>query len=132
ETGTAAYIIRQQENQNLLFINQLLAELKFGAYNLDLGASYNIVKADEPDRKTNTFRFVEAENTFYTAGGAQSYNHRYFHNLKENDLAAKAIVDRSFFEDKLKLPQDTITVSQKEISKRFNTILTFRTQLPSV
>jgi len=103
ETGTAAYIIRQQENQNLLFINQLLAELKFGAYNLDLGASYNIVKADEPDRKTNTFRFVEAENTFYTAGGAQSYNHRYFHNLKENDLAAKAIVDRSFFEDKLKI-----------------------------
>lgn len=103
EEGEEAYIIRQQENQNLLFINQLLGDLAFGNYNLDLGVSYNVVKADEPDRKTNTFRHIVADDVYYIAGGAQAYNNRYFHNLKENDFAAKANVTRNFSDDKVKL-----------------------------
>lgn len=85
------FIRRQQTNDNNLFINQLLAEFKItDKLTADVGGSFNIARSDEPDRRQNTFLRIDDE--FRVAAGSAGLNHRFFSELKEDDIAGRAIL----------------------------------------
>jgi len=90
--GKSAFVRRQQINDNVLIVNQLLAEIQpTERIKLDLGAGLNIVKGNEPDRRTNTFIRDDATNTFEVAAGSAGLNHRFFSELDETEIVGKAI-----------------------------------------
>lgn len=95
--GEQARVVQQTQNQNLLLVNQLISEHQLGRlYDLNLGASYNTVKNDEPNRKKNIFILDSNDNSVRLASGTPRNNSRYYHNLNENDIAATAVVTRYF------------------------------------
>lgn len=83
------YIRRQQVNDNVLLVNQLISETKLSEkLSLDVRGSFNTIRGDEPDRRQN-FYIGDGEN-HYPNPSSQNYNHRYFSTLRENDIAANA------------------------------------------
>lgn len=89
---------RQHVVDNNLFVNQLLSNIQLSnAWNLDLGIGYNVVIADEPDRRTN--KIVVDENDVYQLDGESNSNERYYSDIKEKGVTSKAIVSYSIGED---------------------------------
>lgn len=81
--------------RNQLMINQLLGEHKFGEkYSANWGVSYNTVESDQPDRVQNIFR--KGTNGYILSNISRPDNHRYFQNINEDEIAAKASVDYKF------------------------------------
>ncbi|KYG83593.1 hypothetical protein AWN68_01965 [Roseivirga echinicomitans] len=80
------FIRRQQENNNRLYVNQLLSYFELNdIMSLDLSGSYNIVQGNEPDRRTNSYSF---DGTNYrTVSGSAAANHRFYSELEEKDAA---------------------------------------------
>ncbi|MXN92150.1 TonB-dependent receptor [Flavobacterium sp. Sd200] len=94
EDGTG-FIQRGTYVQNTLMINQLLGNHKLNEKTaLDWGVSYNTVKGDMPDRRQNTFADTGADGTLNLAQVTATDNHRYYQNLKEDELAANIAVSR--------------------------------------
>jgi outer membrane receptor protein involved in Fe transport len=88
------FIRRQQQNNNVLIVNQLLAKFQLTErIDLDLGGSFNTTKGDEPDRRSNFYIFNGEDYTVNTSSPA--YNHRFFSTLKEQEIAARALVSYS-------------------------------------
>ena len=78
---------RQQANDNWLLVNQLMTNWGLTkTLSFDAGASYNVVKGSEPDRRINNLRKA-AEGYTLLEGNSQQ---RYFSELNENDLNVKA------------------------------------------
>ena len=86
-----SFIRRQQENNNSLYVNQLLSYFELNdKLSLDLGASYNVIQGNEPDRRTNSYQF---DGTNYeTVSGSAAANHRFYSDLEENDIAGRALL----------------------------------------
>lgn len=78
---------RQQTNDNLLIVNQLMTNWGLTkTLSLDAGASYNIVKGYEPDRRINNL--TQAENGYTLLRG--NSQQRYYSTLNEDDINVKA------------------------------------------
>ncbi|MCG2462816.1 TonB-dependent receptor [Flavobacteriaceae bacterium F89] len=92
ENVESTYIRRQQVNDNTLFVNQLLSQLYFNKFDVNLGLSCNTNNSYEPDRRTNTFVHDKADDTYLTATGNSSYNNRFYSKLKGKDITAKAVM----------------------------------------
>ena len=85
------FIRRQQQNNNKLMVNQLLTKIQLSdRVNLDVGASFNTTRGDEPDRRSNFYVFNGEDYVINTSSPA--YNHRFFSSLEEQDIAARAQV----------------------------------------
>ncbi len=85
--------------RNQLMINQLIGDHKFKEkYEFNWGVSYNKVESDQPDRVQNIFR--EEANGFVLSNISRPDNHRYFQNINEDEIAAKASVDYKFKKNK--------------------------------
>lgn len=87
------YTRRQQINENSLMVNQIISKWDLSSrVDLEVGASYNMIKGNEPDRRIDNYALVdEATNTYKpsTAGG----NHmRTFSELTDNDFNIKVAV----------------------------------------
>ena len=92
--GRSAFVRRQQVNNNNLFVNQLISDIKINdRLDLNISGSFNTIKGTEPDRRTNTFLLDEATNIYTVAAGSAGLNHRFFSELSENDLTAKATLE---------------------------------------
>lgn len=82
---------RQQTNDNSLLVNQLRIGKTFTKrIAANLGIAYNYTNGKEPDRRVNYFTYV-GDNTVEPLKG-QGNQHRYFGELKENDLNASGNV----------------------------------------
>jgi TonB-dependent receptor len=89
------FVRRQQQNNNSLFVNQLLTEFNFtDKVKLNLGGSFNIAKGDEPDRRSNFYIFDGEDYTINS--GSPAYNHRFYSSLEENDFAANVALTYLF------------------------------------
>ena len=92
------FIRRQQTNNNNLFINQLLTEFKLSdKLKALLGGSFSIARSDEPDRRQNTLLRIDGD--FRIASGSAGLNHRFYSDLKEEDLAANFTLNYSLSND---------------------------------
>lgn len=81
---------RQHVVNNKLFVNQLLSKLQLNdVWKLDLGVGYNMVVAQEPDRRTN--KIILDEDGIYQLHGEANSNERYYSDIKEKGLTSKAI-----------------------------------------
>ncbi|HOG20766.1 MAG TPA: TonB-dependent receptor, partial [Salinivirgaceae bacterium] len=80
-------IRRQQTNENLLLVNQLVSDWQLAdIIKLNLGIAYNTVKGLEPDRRENYFTQVD-ENLYSLT--RSNRNKRFFSDLKNKDFNAK-------------------------------------------
>lgn len=94
--------------RNTLLINQLLGEHNFSERSeFNWGISFNSIKNEMPDRIQNTLRYDENDGQYYLANQDASLSHRYFQELKEDEMAAnlayslKFGVDNSTYKAKL-------------------------------
>lgn len=93
ENPIRALIIRQQENENNLFVKQLLTSLSLSEkLHLEGGISYNTIRGYEPDRRTNTYVIDVNDNIARSASGS-ALNNRFYSSLEENDLAGKLALE---------------------------------------
>lgn len=86
--------IRETFNRTQLYVNQLLGEHKINdIIDLDWGLAYNDVLNSTPDRRQVMLSPIENEDPtspLIASDIADSNNHRYFEELKENEYAANA------------------------------------------
>lgn len=96
EDGDLRLWRRQHVVDNHLFVNQLLSRLQLADnWSLDLGAGFNVVSANEPDRRTTNLLYRDSTILFYNnAGGAD--NERYYSEISERGWALKAISSYKF------------------------------------
>ena len=81
--------------KNSLIVNQLLGQHTVTERSkINWGVSHNMVKNDIPDRIQNTLRLEQ--DGYILANNSESDNHRYFHNLTENEVAANLTADYKF------------------------------------
>lgn len=81
------FLRRQQTNDNLLLVNQLLTNWTLAErLKLDAGVSYNTVKGLEPDRRENYLSQVEGNNYILTGSNRQK---RFFSELRNHDINVK-------------------------------------------
>lgn len=82
------FMRRQQTNDNLLFVNQLISKWTLGRnIGLNAGLSYNTINGNEPDRRINNL--VKTDSGYVPMKGT-GIQQRYFSELDEKDLNARA------------------------------------------
>lgn len=75
--------------QNTVLINQLLGKHTLNEkIDFDWAVSYNTIESDMPDRTQNKMFYWKDTNTYSIAQRTITDNHRYFQNLKEDEIAA--------------------------------------------
>jgi hypothetical protein len=94
-----ALIRRNEYNKNDLWVNQLLVEHTINDRSkFNWGISYNTVKAETPDRITNTMNKVVGGYALLSRSAGN--NNRYFQSLNEDEAAANLNYDYKFNRDK--------------------------------
>lgn len=115
ETG---YMLRQQSNDNLLLVNQIMTDWKLNEKtNIEAGVSYNYLKGLEPDRRVNNFSKLSADSNQYKLTGSTGRQQRVFLTLMENDLNAKLAYVRKLSNN----PDDNISKFSVGYNGRFVT-----------
>ncbi|QYJ69313.1 TonB-dependent receptor [Flavobacterium litorale] len=83
-----------------LYVNQLLGTNKFDErFDIEWGVSYNHVNNSMPDRMQNTLRPVDDNGDLSVTqlnDLSNADNHRYFQDLKENEVAANIFTNYKF------------------------------------
>lgn len=83
--------IRQQVNDNTLFVNQLVAKLQISTrMKSDIGAAFNLVRGNEPDRRINNLFYTDYTNEKLAYLGNSGNQQRFDSELSENDLNFRA------------------------------------------
>jgi len=93
----SGFIKRGTFERTQLFVNQLVGKNKFNdQWNLNWAVGYSTSNSSIPDRMQNSFVYApDAVNyTFFTNSNIN--NHRFFQDLKENELAANAALSYNF------------------------------------
>ncbi|MDM8160329.1 TonB-dependent receptor [Labilibaculum sp. K2S] len=89
---------RQQNNINFLLVNQLDFEKEINKHlSTNIGLAYNHTNGKEPDRRVNYLSY-EGDNIISPLRGS-GRQHRYFNELKEDDLNVIAKVKYKFSKD---------------------------------
>lgn len=101
--------------QNTVLINQLLGNHKLtDRLDFDWAASYNTVKGNMPDRTQNKMRVTkDGVKVYNLAQQTPTDNHRYFQELKEEELAANLVLS-------YKLPENENGDSKGKVSIGYN------------
>ncbi|RYG45108.1 MAG: TonB-dependent receptor, partial [Chitinophagaceae bacterium] len=90
ENQTNSFSRQTVTEQNKLFVNQLHGEHELSnRWDLNWGGSFATVKADMPDRITNTL--LESENGYVFNANQPASNNRYFQLLDEVEFSARAL-----------------------------------------
>ncbi len=88
--GDKGLFRRQHVVDNQLLVNQLLSSVALSdMWKLDLGVGYNVIKADEPDRRTT--ELVEDKDGVFQLLGESNSHERYYSDIQEQGWSTKAI-----------------------------------------
>ncbi len=91
QEGDLEFQRRQQVNNNLLFVNQLLGDFKISdRITIAAKGSLNYIRGNEPDRRTNTYLLRDGFYSPQTSSAGE--NERYYAKLEENDYTAKGSI----------------------------------------
>lgn len=93
------YIRRSIFERTQLFVNQLIGTHTLtDQIDVNWGATYNQMRNDMPDRMQNTLRPVDDNNleVLTLSELSDANNHRYFHELNEDEYAARIAADYKF------------------------------------
>lgn len=96
------YIRRSNFDQTTMYINQLLGKHTLNERTkINWAVSYNALKNSIPDRMQNTLIPLNGQsdpNVKQVSDNNDSENHRFYQNLKDNQLAANFALDYKFHE----------------------------------
>jgi hypothetical protein len=107
ETG---WMRRQQSNDNLLLTHQLTTRLNLtDRWQMNLGAAYNTVSGNEPDRRENNLSLKSDGGYVLTGSNRQR---RFFSELGETDLNVKGSVSFQL-KDGLDIEKSNITLGYR-------------------
>lgn len=123
ESTTGGILTRNNYVENRLMAHQLLGNHKIADnQSFKWGASFNSIKSYMPDRTQTILRYREDENDYVLASNSASDNHRYFHDLKENEIAFNAAYDYQFnkLEDEIYKGKLTVGYNGKMKKREFN------------
>ncbi len=105
------FIRRGTYEQNQLMVNQLLGSHTLSnRFRLNWGASFNTIESKMPDRTQNTLWFNETQGGYVFAVNSTTDNHRYFQNLKEDEIAVNTAVDYLFNADESENYKSKLTI----------------------
>lgn len=95
QTGDLELLVRQQVNDNLLFVNQLIGDFRItDKLKYHIGLALNTVTGNEPDRRSNNYLF--RDGFFAPQTNSAGENERFYSNLKEKDLVANSFFNYDF------------------------------------
>jgi hypothetical protein len=95
QTGDLELLVRQQVNDNLLFVNQLIGDFRItDKLKYHIGLAFNTVTGNEPDRRSNNYLF--RDGFFAPQTNSAGENERFYSNLKEKDLVANSFFNYDF------------------------------------
>lgn len=95
QTGDLELLVRQQVNDNLLFVNQLIGDFKLSEkIKYHIGLAFNTVTGNEPDRRSNNYLF--RDGFFAPQTNSAGENERFYSNLKEKDYVANSFFTYDF------------------------------------
>lgn len=95
-TNDFGQMVRQQNNENTLIINQLSSKWKTGEYSyIQAGVAHNFLNGNEPDRRVNNFSKL-SESGDYKLTGSTGRQQRYFISLDKNDWNAQFSYHKHF------------------------------------
>lgn len=95
QTGDMELLVRQQVNDNLLFVNQLIGDFRItDKLKYHIGLALNTVTGNEPDRRSNNYLF--RDGFFAPQTNSAGENERFYSNLKEKDLVANSFFNYDF------------------------------------
>jgi outer membrane receptor protein involved in Fe transport len=95
QTGDLELLVRQQVNDNVLLVNQLIGDFKLSdKLKYHIGIGYNLVSGNEPDRRSNAYLLRDGFYAPQTNSGGD--NERFYTQLKENDFAANTFLNYDF------------------------------------
>lgn len=98
QTGDLELLIRQQVNDNLLFVNQLLGDFKINdKIKYHIGLAFNTVNGNEPDRRSNNY--LLRDGFFAPQTNSAGENERFFSKLTEKDYVANSYFTYDFSKD---------------------------------
>ncbi len=98
ENDNFGLVRRQQNNDNLLLVNQLLINRNFSSrISAEAGVAYNYINGKEPDRRVNYLTYLGGDMLEPLRGTGNQ--HRYFGDLKEKDINAIAKVNYKLTDD---------------------------------
>lgn len=98
QVGDVEYLVRQQTNDNLLLVNQILTNIKISEkLKYNLGVAFNTVTGNEPDRRSNNYLLRDGFYAPQTNSAGE--NERYFSKLDEKDLVANTNFIYDFSKD---------------------------------
>ena len=93
----SGFIKRGTFERTQLIVNQLTGKNKFNdQWNLNWGVGYSMSNSATPDRMQNSFVYAPnaIDYTFFTNSNIN--NHRFFQDLKENEIAANVALSYNF------------------------------------
>ncbi|MGI6572492.1 MAG: TonB-dependent receptor domain-containing protein [Fermentimonas sp.] len=89
DLGSLGFIRRQQTNDNILLVNQLITNWSLtDRFKLDLGISYNTISGNEPDRRETYFSKKDLEKDLYNITRSNR-NKRFYSELNNWDFNVK-------------------------------------------
>lgn len=95
QTGDIEYLVRQQTNDNLLLVNQLLANIKISdKIKYNAGLAFNTVTGNEPDRRSNNYLLRDGFYAPQTNSAGE--NERFFSKLNEKDFVVNTNITYDF------------------------------------
>ena len=98
QTGDVELLIRQQVNDNLLLVNQLLGDFKItDKIKYHIGLAFNTVTGNEPDRRSNNY--LLRDGFFAPQTNSAGENERFFSKLTEKDYVANSYFTYDFSSD---------------------------------
>lgn len=90
-----AVLRRSDYERNTVYVNQLIGEHRLDdGYSLNWRTGYNHINNTLPDRRKNIF--VYSNGSYTPSDNDAANNHRYFHFLKENEVAGNIELNKTF------------------------------------
>src|SRR5690554_404728 len=118
--------------QNTELINQLLGSHQLNEkLDFDWALAYNTINSDMPDRTQNKLYHWGDSNGFNMAQNSITDNHRYFQELKEDEIAANLALNYKLGENELGNPRGLLSIGYNgRIKERDFEAIQFNFRLP--
>ena len=118
--------------QNTVLINQLLGSHQLNEkLDFDWALAYNTINSDMPDRTQNKLYHWGDSNGFNMAQNSITDNHRYFQELKEDEIAANLALSYKLGENELGNPRGLLSIGYNgRIKERDFEAIQFNFRLP--
>ncbi len=112
------FVRRQQISDNSLIVNQIIAQWDATQrLSVEVGGSYNLMDAEQPDRRVNSY--YEKDGRYYPSNGTGA-NQRFYSALKEDDINTRVLAKYRLSDSSEEASTITVGYRGRIVDNRFN------------